>query len=113
MIEASANIGAQESGCVCSASYVCANNEIVLSKMVPTFLFYRHKEGRGTCTKRSKVVVFSPNRGRAVGNYCRKYTVGALKSMAPGMTVVLGVVFGLAEITPVSWQLQRAVRWFL
>ena len=29
MIEASANIGAQESGCVCSASYVCVNDEIV------------------------------------------------------------------------------------
>ena len=29
VIEASANIGAQESGCVCSASYVCVNDEIV------------------------------------------------------------------------------------
>ena len=29
MIEASANIGAQESRCVCSASYVCVNDEIV------------------------------------------------------------------------------------
>ena len=75
MIEASANIGAQERGCVCSASYVCVNDEIV-EKMVPVFLFYRHKEGRSTCTGRSKVVVFSPNRGCAVDGYCRKYTVG-------------------------------------
>ena len=29
MIEASANIGTQESGCVCFASYVCVNDEIV------------------------------------------------------------------------------------
>ena len=29
MIEASANIGAPESGCVCFASYVCVNDEIV------------------------------------------------------------------------------------
>ena len=66
--------------------------------MVPASLFYRHKEGRGTCTGRSKVVVFSLNRGRAVGDYCRKYIVGALKSMVPGVAVVLGVILGLAEI---------------
>jgi len=29
MIEASANIGTQESACVCSASYVCVNDGIV------------------------------------------------------------------------------------
>ena len=75
MIEASANIGAQKRGCVCSASYVCVNDAIVY-KMVPASPFYRHKEGRSTCTWRSKVVVLSPNRGRAVGDYCRKYTVG-------------------------------------
>ena len=59
--------------------------------MVPAFLFYRHK-WRGTCTERCKVVVFSPNRGCTVGDYCRKYTVGALKSMASGVAVVLGDV---------------------
>ena len=32
-----------------------------------------------------------------------------LEIMAPGVAVVLGVVLGLAEITPVSWQLQWAV----
>ena len=74
MIEASANIGAQESGRVCSASHVCVNDEIV-EKMVPASPFYRHKEGRSTCTGRSKVVIFSPNRGRAMDVYCRKYTV--------------------------------------
>ena len=40
-------------------------------------------------------------------------TLWALKSMAPGVAVVLGVILGLVEITPVSWQLQQAVRWFL
>ena len=32
-------------------------------------------EGRSTCTGRSRVVVSSPNRGCAVDDYCRKYTV--------------------------------------
>ena len=30
MIEASANIGAQESRCVCSASYVCVNDDEIM-----------------------------------------------------------------------------------
>ena len=56
MIEASANIGAQERGCVCSASYVCVNDDIV-EKMVPASPFYRHKEGRSTCTGGDEVTV--------------------------------------------------------
>ena len=55
-------------------SYVCVNDDIV-EKMVSASPFYRHKEGRSTCTGRSKVVVFSPNWGRAMDAYCRKYTV--------------------------------------
>ena len=51
-----------------------------------------------------KVVVFSPNRGGAVVEHCGKYTVG----MAPGVAVILGIVLGLAEITPASCRLQRA-----
>ena len=36
-------------------------------------------------------------------------TVGStLWGMAPGVAVILGIVFGLAEITPASWQLQWA-----
>ena len=36
-------------------------------------------------------------------------TVGStLWGMAPGVAVILGIVFGLAEITPASWQLLRA-----
>ena len=36
-------------------------------------------------------------------------TVGStLWGMAPGVAVVLGIVLGLAEITPASWRLQRA-----
>ena len=36
-----------------------------------------------------------------------------LWGMAPGVTVVLGVVLGPAEIAPASWQLQRTAWWFL
>ena len=36
-----------------------------------------------------------------------------LWGMASGVAVVLGVVLGLAEIAPASWQLQRAAWWFL
>ena len=36
-------------------------------------------------------------------------TVGStLWGMAPGVAVILGIVLGLAEITPASWRLQRA-----
>ena len=52
----------------------------------------------------AEVVVFFPNRGGAVVEHCKKYTVG----MAPGVAVVLGIVLGLAEIAPASWQLHRA-----
>ena len=31
-----------------------------------------------------------------------------LWGMAPGVAVVLGIVLGLAEITPAFWRLQRA-----
>ena len=46
-----------------------------LSVEVLTSSFYRHKEGQSTCTVRSEVIVFSPNRGYAVNDYCWKYTV--------------------------------------
>ena len=36
-----------------------------------------------------------------------------LWGMTPGVAAVLGVVVGLAEIAPASWQLQRAAWWFL
>ena len=60
---------------VCFASYMCVNDDEIV-KIEPASSFYRHKEGRSTCTGRPKVVAFSPNRGCAVGDYCRKYTVG-------------------------------------
>ena len=37
--------------------------------------FYRHKEGRCTCTGGGRSRRSSLNRGRAVANYCGKYTV--------------------------------------
>jgi hypothetical protein len=33
--------------------------------------------------------------------------------MAPGVAVILGIVLGLAEITPASWQLQRVAWWLM
>ena len=36
-----------------------------------------------------------------------------LWGMAPSVAVILGVVLGLAEIAPASWQLQRAAWWLL
>ena len=45
-------------------------------KGTPASSFYRHKEGRCTCTPVMKVVVFSLNRGGAVVEHCGKYTVG-------------------------------------
>ena len=40
-------------------------------------------------------------------------TLRVLEIVAPGVAVILGVVLGLAEIAPVSWQLQRAKWWSL
>ena len=51
-----------------------------------------------------EVVVFPSNREGAVVEHCGKYTVG----YTPGVTVVLGIVLGLAEIAPTSWRPQRA-----
>ena len=45
MIEANANIGAQESGCVCSASYVCVNDDEIVEKMVPGSPFIDTRRG--------------------------------------------------------------------
>ena len=66
----------------CSGERVCVlRDELciwaceIVEKMVPASSFYIHKEGWSTCTGRSKVVISSPNRGYAVDDYCRKYTV--------------------------------------
>ena len=37
--------------------------------------FYRHKKGQCTCTARREKSSSSPNQGRAVAEYCRKYIV--------------------------------------
>ena len=62
---------------------------------------------------RGKKSSSSPRIGGAQWVTTVESTLWALKSMAPGVAVVLGVILGLVEITPVSWQLQQAVRWFL
>ena len=45
-----------------------------------------------------EVIVFSPNRGGAVVEHCGS----TLWGMASGVTVVMGIVLGLAEIAPAS-----------
>ena len=46
-----------------------------MDKIEPASLFYRHKEGRCTCTRGGRSRRSSPNRGCTVAEYCRKYTV--------------------------------------
>ena len=75
MIEVSANIVLRGMG-VRVLRVMRVDDDEIIQKMVSASPFYRHKEGRSTCTGRAKVVVFSPNRGHAVGDYCGKYTVG-------------------------------------
>ena len=60
----------------------------------PASPFYRHKEGRSTCTGRSEVVVFSPNRGCS-DRLLLEVHCGVLESMVPGMAVVLGSLLAL------------------
>ena len=74
MIEASANIvlrGAR----VLRESRVCVNEgrQIRWLRKEPASSFYRLKQGRLHARGDSEVVVFSPNRGGAVGGRCRRY----------------------------------------
>ena len=66
----------------------------------PASSFYRHKEGRCTCT--------GGHESRRLFPESRGCSGRALWGMAPGVAVILGIVLGLAEITPASWRLQRA-----
>ena len=50
---------------------------------------------------------------RIAGVHWSSTVESTLWGMAPGVAVVLGVVVGLAEIAPTSWQLQRAAWWIL
>ena len=82
-----------------------------MEEIEPASPFYRHKEGRSTRTGGGRSRCFSPNQGRTVNIYYRKYTVGPWRSWrqacgCPGWRP------GLAEITPVSLRLQR-VSWHL
>ena len=68
LIEASANI---ECSVVLSVVFYRMIGQPPKIKLASSF--YRCKEARCTCT--GEVVVFSPNRGRAMAEYYRKYTV--------------------------------------
>ena len=63
----------------------------------PVSSFYRHKEGRCTCTGRSQKSSSSP---RIAGVQWSSTVGSTLWAMASGVAVVLGIVLGLAEITP-------------
>ena len=68
-------------------------------KTEPASPFYRHKEGRYTCTGRSRKSSSSP---RIAGVQWSSTVESTLWGMAPGVAVVLGIILGLAEIAPVS-----------
>ena len=50
---------------------------------------------------------------RIAGVQCSSTVESTLWGIVPGVAVALGVVLGLAEIAPASWQLQRAAWWSL
>jgi len=50
---------------------------------------------------------------RIVGVQWLSTVESTMWGMALGVVVILGVVLGLAEIAPASWQLQRAAWWLL
>jgi hypothetical protein len=87
LIEASANIGVQRSVCALLVVRDILFRVLFSTEWAdPLFIDTRrdgvHAQGI------MEVIVFSPNRGGAVIEYCEKYTVG----MAPVVTVVLSIV---------------------
>ena len=88
----------------------CASCGEIVEKMVSVSPFYRHKEGRSTRTRRSKVVVSSPNQRYAVDVYYRKYIVRHWISWRRAWQASWES-FSHAGIAPASWRLQRAAWW--
>ena len=74
--------------------------------------FYRHKEGRSTCTGRSKVVVFSPNQGWQWVTTVES-TLWGTEDHGAGHGGCPGRRPDLAEIAPAFWQLLRVAWWLL
>ena len=70
-----------------------------LVKIEPASPFYRHKEGRCTCTGRSQK---SSSFSRIAGVQWSITVESILRGMAPSVAVILCVVLGLAEIALVS-----------
>ena len=63
--------------------------------------------------RREGEVVILPRIGGVQRPNTVESTLRVLEIVAPGVAVVLGVVLGLAEIAPVSWQPRRVVWWLL
>jgi len=84
----------------------------IVEKMAPASSFYRHKEGQSTCMGRSKVVVL-PRIGGAQWVTTVENTLWGTEEHGAGRGGFPGQRPGLAEITPASWQLQRAAWWLL
>ena len=110
LIEASANIGAQER--VCSVSCAECWRSAQIEKTEPASPFIDTRRGGVHVREKGEVVVL-PRIGGVQWSTTVESILRVLEIMAPGVAVVLGVVLGLAEIVPVSWQLQWAAWWSL
>ena len=75
----------------------------------PPPLFIDTKRGE-VHVRREEEVVVSPRIG---GAQQMSIVVSTLWGMVPGVAVILGIILGLAEIAPASWQLQRAAWWLM
>ena len=78
----------------------------------PPPLFIDTKRGEVHIQREEKVVV-SPRIGGAQRMSIVGSTLWGTGDHGAGCAAVLGVVLGLAEIAPASWQLQRASWWLL
>ena len=67
----------------------------------------------GVHVRREEEVVVSPRIGGAQQMSIVVSTLWGTGNHGAGCAAVLGVVLGLAEIAPASWQLQRASWWLL
>ena len=67
----------------------------------------------GVHVREGEEVVVSPRIGGAQRIPTVGCTLWGTGDRGAGRAVVLGVVLGLAEITPASWQLQRVTWWLL
>ena len=83
-----------------------------IEKTEPASHFIDTRRGGVHVREKGEVVVL-PRIGGVQWSTTVESILRVLEIMALGVAVVLGVVLGLAEIAPVSWQLQWAAWWLL